>query len=136
MKQVDYGYGRMRELVLFAVVDEANNNKLRMDKNSQPMIACCVCNVTKQKSGKAKINKLKRCLITKQHNISELESFKALPDMETFCFSKEFKGEPYSIRVENKSVNGKRVSNITHVYSYLAEEFIDIRGSFDTAKDI
>ena len=129
---VNYGQGRFRDLVLFAVVDKADKNKLRMDSNNQPMIAVVVCNCTKQKSAKAKINVLKRCLITKQHNISVIESYKSLPEMETFLFHKDFKGEPYSIKVENKSVNSKRVSNITHVWSYLADDYVDVRGVFDT----
>ena len=133
LKEVDYGKGRIRELVLFAVVK--SKDELRMDENNQPMMCVCVCNSTKGISGKAKINKLKRCLVQKEDGISEIQSFRTLPTIESFCFRDEpdFKREPYSIRVENKSVNGKRVSNITHVYSYLADSFVDIRGVFDTA---
>jgi len=115
--------------VLFAIVDKSQ--MLKMDKNSQPMMAVAVMNVTKQKSGKAKINKLKRALLTKKHGLSLMQSYKTLPDMSEFM---EGKAEPYSIKVENKIVNGKRVSNITHVYSELANSFVDIRGVFDTAK--
>ena len=132
LHKVDYGKGRFRDLVLFAVVNQSDSSQLRLDRNAQPMMCVCVCNVTQQKSGKAKLNKLKRALITKNHNISNLESFKCLPSMETFCFHKDFKGEPYTIRVENKKVNGKTVSNVTHIYSYLADDLIDVRGIFDT----
>ena len=126
---MDYGKGRIRELVLFAVVK--SKDELRMDENNQPMMCVCVCNSTKGISGKAKINKLKRALLTKKHGVSLMQSYKTLPDMSEFM---EGKADPYSIKVENKIVNGKRVSNITHVYSELAKSFVDIRGVFDTAK--
>ena len=129
LKEVDYGKGRIRELVLFAVVK--SKDELRMDENNQPMMCVCVCNSTKGISGKAKINKLKRALLTKKHGLSLMQSYKTLPDMSEFM---EGKADPYSIKVENKIVNGKRVSNITHVYSELAKSFVDIRGVFDTAK--
>lgn len=129
LQGVDYGFGRIRELVLFAVVK--NREELRMDENNQPMMCVCVCNSTKGISGKAKINKLKRALLTKKHGLSLMQSYKTLPDMSEFM---EGKAEPYAIKVENKIVNGKRVSNITHVYSELANSFVDIRGVFDTAK--
>ena len=129
LKEVDYGIGRIRELVLFAVVK--SKDELRMDENNQPMMCVCVCNSTKGISGKAKINKLKRALLTKKHGVSLMQSYKTLPDMSEFM---EGKADPYSIKVENKIVNGKRVSNITHVYSELAKSFVDIRGVFDTAK--
>ena len=129
LKEVDYGKGRIRELVLFAVVK--SKDELRMDENNQPMMCVCVCNSTKGISGKAKINKLKRALLTKKHGVSLMQSYKTLPDMSEFM---EGKADPYSIKVENKIVNGKRVSNITHVYSELAKSFVDIRGVFDTAK--
>ena len=134
MHKVDYGKGRYRDIVLFAVWD-SKTMMLKMDENSQPMMCVAVCNATQQKSGKAKINKLKRCLVQKEDGISEIQSFRSLPTIESFCFRDEpdFKREPYSIRVENKTVNGKRVSNITHVFSYLADSFVDIRGVFDTA---
>ena len=129
LKEVDYGKGRIRELVLFAVVK--SKDELRMDENNQPMMCVCVCNSTKGISGKAKINKLKRALLTKKHGVSLMQSYKTLPDMSEFM---EGKADPYSIKVENKIVNGKRVSNITHVYSELAKSFVDIRGVFVTAK--
>ena len=129
LHKVDYGQGRYRDLVLFAIVDKSQ--MLKMDKNSQPMMAVAVMNVTKQKSGKAKINKLKRCLITKHHGISEIQSYKVLPDITSFCIDDDFKGETYSIKVENKTVNGKRVSNVTHIFSHLTGDYVDIRGVFD-----
>jgi hypothetical protein len=106
---------------------------LSMDKNGQPMMCVVVCNVTKQKSGKAKINKLKRCLIKKEHNISYMQSYKSLPDINSFCMDDDLQGHTYKIKVENKTVNGKNVSNITHILSYLTGDYVDIRGVFDKA---
>lgn len=128
LQAVNYGQGRIRELVLFAIIK--SEDELRLDNNSQPMMCVAVCNSTKGISGKAKINKLKRALLTQSHGISKIQSYKTLPDMDEFCFGK---GKPYTIKVENKTVNGKRVSNLTHVYSELYEQFVDIRGVFDTA---
>tara|TARA_Y100001972_G_C7636549_1_gene319633 strand:- start:725 stop:1195 length:471 start_codon:yes stop_codon:yes gene_type:complete len=128
---VDYGMGRLRDLVLFAICDDSK--MLSMDKEGQPMMCVAVMNVTKQKSGKAKINKLKRCLIKKEHNINAMQSYRALPDIESFCMGDDLQGHTYKIKVENKTVNGKTVSNITHVFSYLAGDFVDIRGVFDKA---
>ena len=135
MHKVDFGKGRYRDLVLFAVWD-TRSKMLKMDDNSQPMMCVAVCNVTKNKSGKAKINKLKRCLLQKDDGISKIQSFRNLPDIESFYFRDEldFKREPYSIKVENKTVNMKTVSNITHIYSFHDSCFVDIRGVFDTAK--
>ena len=45
----------------------------------------------------------------------------------------EGKADPYSIKVENKIVNGS-VSRISSCLSELAKSFVDIRGVFDTAK--
>ena len=126
---IDYGHGRMRDLVVFAIVNE--KRQLIKGADSQPMFAVCVCNNTKQKSAKAKINKLKRALISKRHGISELQSYKSLPDIKSFCDDESLNHEPYSIKVENKTVNGKTVSNITHIFSYLANNYVDIRGVFD-----
>ena len=127
---VDYGLGRKRELVLFAIVDNTKIN-LMLDANGQPLMAVAVCNPTKGKSGKAKLIKIKRALLTARHNLSLLESYKFLPKMDELAFSKNFDGEVYGIQVENKTVNKKRVSNVTHIYSYLENKFIDIRGVFN-----
>ena len=54
LHKVDYGQGRYRDLVLFAICDDSK--MLSMDKNGQPMMCVVVCNVTKQKSGKAKMD--------------------------------------------------------------------------------
>ena len=131
LHKVDYGQGRYRDLVLFAICDDSK--MLSMDKNGQPMMSVVVCNVTKQKSGKAKINKLKRCLIKKEHNISYMQSYKSLPDINSFCMDDDLQGHTYKIKVENKAVNGKNVSNITHILSYLTGDYVDIRGVFDRA---
>lgn len=131
LANVDYGLGRRRDLVLFAIVDNSKSN-LKLDKNQQPQMAVAVCNSTQGKSGKAKIVKIKRALLTAKHNLSLLESYKYLPSMKDFEFSKNFAGDIYSIRVENKTVNQKRVSNVTHIFSYLENNFIDIRGTFDS----
>ena len=131
LHKVDYGQGRYRDLVLFAICDDSK--MLSMDKNGQPMMCVVVCNVTKQKSGKAKINKLKRCLIKKEHNISYMQSYKSLPDINSFCMDDDQQGHTYKIKVENKTVNGKNVSNITHILSYLTGDYVDIRGVFDKA---
>ena len=133
LQKVNYGSGRVRDLVLFAVVDDSFK-QLRMDRANNPMMCVCVCNSTKGISGKAKINKIRRALITAENNISNLESYKTLPDMNSFCFSKDFKGSVYKIKVENKIVNKKRVSNVTHIFSYLAKDFMDIRGTFDVSE--
>ena len=131
LHKVDYGQGRYRDLVLFAICDDSK--MLSMDKNGQPMMSVVVCNVTKQKSGKAKINKLKRCLIKKEHNISYMQSYKSLPDINSFCMDDDLQGQTYKIKVENRAVNGKNVSNITHILSYLTGDYVDIRGVFDRA---
>ena len=131
LHKVDYGQGRYRDLVLFAICDDSK--MLSMDKNGQPMMCVVVCNVTKQKSGKAKINKLKRCLIKKEHNISYMQSYKSLPDINSFCMYDDLQGHTYKIKVENRAVNGKNVSNITHILSYLTGDYVDIRGVFDKA---
>ena len=47
LHKVDYGQGRYRDLVLFAICDDSK--MLSMDKNGQPMMCVVVCNVTKQK---------------------------------------------------------------------------------------
>lgn len=130
LNEVDYGYGRKRELVLFAVVDETHST-LKLDENNQPLIAVAVCNPTQGKSGKAKLVKIKRALITPRHEISLLESYKYLPTMDDLVFCKEFQGDVYQVKIENKTVNDKRVSNVTHIYSYLENCFVDIRGVFD-----
>jgi hypothetical protein len=127
LQAVNYGQGRIRELVLFAIIK--SEDELCLDNKSQPMMCVAVCNSTKGISGKAKINKLKRALLTPKHGISKIQSYKTLPDMDEFCFGK---GKPYTIKVENKTVNGKRVSNITHVYSVITKQWMDIRGVFDS----
>jgi len=45
----------------------------------------------------------------------------------------DLQGHTYKIKVENKAVNGKNVSNITHIHSYLTGDYVDIRGVFDKA---
>ena len=127
----NYKFGRKRDLVLFAITDSSNNTLL-MDSLDNPRMAVAVCNPTKQKSGKSKLVKLRRALLTPEHNISLLESFKFLPSINDFCFSKDFKGSTYKIKVEQKINNGNIISLVREVFSELLNAFVSIDGVFDS----
>ena len=51
--------------------------------------------------------------VQKEHNISYMQSYKSLPDINSFCMDDDLQGHTYKIRVENKT-NGK----IPHIITY------------------
>ena len=131
--KVKYPLG-IRDLVFFIIVDKKGNPKLDSDKN--PITAVAVCNHTKRKSVKAKINRIARCLVRPIHRIDKLQSYFNLPDIEDVLWDPDLpkhQQEPISIFVQNKTVGENTVSNVTKIYSWLDKDFVNIEQKFDTA---
>jgi hypothetical protein len=65
-----------------------------------------------------------------------MQSYFNLPDIEDLLYdSDQPKQDPYNIFVLNKTVNGKTVSNVTKIYSWLDRDWVSIVQMFDIAKN-
>lgn len=127
---VPYPLGR-RDLIMF-IITSPDGLEPYVDDTLSPQFAVAVCNHTKLKSSKSKINLIARCLCREEHGISLMESYVKVPHIESFLWSKEKSNKPYRIKVKNKTLNGKTVSNITHIESYLYKRFQSIEQRFNT----
>ena len=124
---VNYGAGRRRDLIVFAIcTPEA---KPILDSQQLPMTALICCNPTKGKSSKSKINRLRRFLIQERHQIDLMKSVLILPTIKDFLWREGT--EPYKIKVVRKKTNNKTVSIVTHIYSYLLKKYVETGMKFD-----
>ena len=130
---IRYPLGR-RDLVIFGITDSSGEKSL-IDTKGSPCFAVGVCNHSKGISSKSKINLISRCLIREEHKISKFESFVRVPPIEAFFWNKNKINIPYKLIIENRTVNNKTVSNVSHIHSYLYGGFQSIEQQFDTKKE-
>ena len=127
---VPYPLGR-RDLIFF-IITSPDGLEHYVDDSFNPQFAVAVCNHTKLKSSKSKINLITRCLCREEHGISLMESYVKVPRLDNFLWSKEKTNKPYRFMVKVKTLNGNTVSNITHIDSFLYKGFQSIEQRFNT----
>ena len=127
LKAVQYPKGK-RDILVFICLN--HDMKTPMLKSNGDFRFCgIVMNSCDGKSGKAKINKVKRYLLKKEDGLTLLDSFRHLPPIDYFL-----REVPYAVNVDNRTVGKNTVSNITHISSSLYGKQMPVKQKFDGEK--
>lgn len=124
LRGVRYPKGQRDILVFICLRDDKKTPQMDLDGN--PRFCGIVMNHSKGKSGKAKINKVKRFMLTAKDGLSLKDSFKNLPPIDYFL-----REIPLKVFITNKELNGNRVANIVRMYSDLYGKNMYIKQRFD-----
>lgn len=127
LQGVQYPKGK-RDIIVFLCL-KSDMKTPQMDVDGNFRFCGIVCNHCEGKSGKAKINKVKRYLLIEKDNLSLRDSFKNLPPMDYFL-----REVPYLIFVQNKTVGKNTVANIVRIKSELYGKFMYVKQKFDGEK--
>lgn len=127
LKGVQYPKGK-RDILVFVCLNSDMKTPM-IDRNGDFRFCGIVMNSCEGKSGKAKINKIKRYLLKKSDGFNLLDSFRELPPIDFFL-----REVPYYVNVENKTIGKNTVSNITHINSSLYGKQMPVKQKFDGEK--
>ncbi len=127
LQGVQYPKGK-RDIIVFLCL-KSDMKTPQMDVDCNFRFCGIVCNHCEGKSGKAKVNKVKRYLLTEKDGLSLKESFRNLPPMDYFL-----REVPYQIFVQNKTVGKNTVANIVRIKSQLYGKWMYIKQKFDGDK--
>ena len=127
LQGVKYPKGQRDILVFICLKDDKKTPQIDFDGN--PRFCGIVMNHCRGISGKAKINKVKRFMLTEKDGLSLTDSFKNLPPIDYFL-----REVPYEIYVQNKTVGKNTVANITSIKSELYKKRMYIAQKFDGGK--